>query len=145
MDNFNNTLLGLKPRLKEWIEHFDAGAFAAKDFDTQVMADWWDWFCQETISASKTKKLAPKVKQIAKSPKLDPEKVQVSFKNNCPGWGSLYDNFSISNLEDGCVLWAITPASSQTGMADVWGPENGWAGPLVEGSWADVLEFFGVK
>lgn len=133
--------------LQEWIAQSDAGAFESDDFDTQVKAGWYDWFCKESSLAGKTKKLAPKVKQVARSAKIDPTKTYVFFKNNCPMYGKLYDDFRICDLETRDVIYTIIPRSGHTvkaGQAEVWGRENEFEEPLVVGTWNDVREFFGV-
>ena len=108
---------------------------------------WYDWFCKEASLPNKTKKLVSKLKQIVGSPKLNPEKQYVFFKNNCPVAGSLYDDFRICDIETGDVLYTTTPSRTnhvgQT-FAEVWGKENDFQEPLVCGTWKDVLFFFGV-
>ena len=64
------------------------------------------------------------------------------FKNNC-GW-TLYDDFRICDLDTGDVLYTVTPKDSD-GKATVWGKDNDFAAPLVDGYWVDVKDFFGVK
>lgn len=111
---------------------------------TRAEICWYDWFCQDSSLAGKTRKLAPKIKRIAKSTKFDSEKVYVFFKNNCPFDGPLYDDFRICDIENGDVLFTVTPKSGHTGEAEVWGGENGYIGPLVEGSLKDIYKWFGV-
>lgn len=133
--------------LRQWIENFQAGKYAAADADTQMDAGWYDWFCKDSSLVKKTARLAPKVKQIAKSPKVNIDTMYVFFKNNCPCFGALYDDFRICSIETGDVIYTITPASGYTaksGKADVWGADNEFKEPLVEGSWDDVKRFFGV-
>jgi hypothetical protein len=51
-------------------------------------------------------------------------------------------------METGDLIYTIIPASGhehERGKASVWGAENNFAGPLVEGNWKDVKTFFGVK
>lgn len=131
--------------LETWVENFDKGMYSAKDVNTQCDAGWYDWFCRETSLANKTKELAPKVKMVAKSSKINVKTSYVFFKNNCPCEGSLYDDFRICDMESGDVIYTIVPASgykSDKGISQVWGRENEFAEPLVEGSWKDVKAFF---
>lgn len=65
--------------LKEWKEKFNLGEFENSNFETQVKAGWYDWFCKTTSLRNKTKKLGNIVKKL-----VDSEKVYVWFKNNCP-------------------------------------------------------------
>lgn len=131
-----------------FVTRFLNNEFITNDRKTQIEAGWYDWFCRDTSLAAKTQKLGKKVIQLMNSEKIDVEKNYVFFKNNCPGWGSLYDDFRICDIETGDVLYTITPASGHTsdkGRASVWGKENNFAFPLVEGNWRDVKAFFGVK
>jgi hypothetical protein len=130
-----------------------AARFLRGDFDlntrkTQIEAGWYDWFCRDTSLAAKTQNLGKKVLRLMKSSKIDIEKNYVFFKNNCPMYGSLYDDIRICDLETGDVIYNIVPScghSATKGRAEVWGRENGFKQPLVTGAWRDVKAFFGVK
>lgn len=133
--------------IRQWIADYDAGKFSAPDFETQCDAGWYDWFCRESSLAGKTKKLAPKVKQVAKSAKVNVDTMYVFFKNNCPVYGKLYDDFRICDVATGKVIYTVVPASGfekNKGQAEVWGRENEFSGPLVAGDWKDILKFFEV-
>ena len=131
--------------IREYIQRFDAGEFEAPDFNTQCEAGWYDWFCKESSLRNKTKKLTAKLKQILASPKINQDTMYVWFKNNCPGEGSLYDDFRIADIATGGTIYTIIPASGFTtdkGKSEVWGRENDFDGPLVYGTWKDVKAFF---
>lgn len=133
--------------VREWLENYEAGKYANPDTNTQITAGWYDWFCKDTALAGKTRKLASKVKHIAKSSKINLDTMYVWFKNNCPLYGKLYDDFRFADRETGNVIYTITPScghKTTEGQASVWGRENDFNGPLVEGTWEDVLNFFGV-
>lgn len=133
--------------IRTWIENFDRGMYEAKDVNTQIEAGWYDWFCRDSSLWDKTNTLAPKVKRIAKSPKVNVDTMYVFFKNNCPFNGQLYDDFRICDLESGDVIFTIIPRSghkSAKGRAEVWGRENDFEGPLFMGNWKQVKEWFGV-
>jgi len=128
-----------------WVGKFLKGEFDAKDRDTQCDAGWYDWFCKDTALAGKTDVLGRKLLQILKSKKFDSDKTYVFFKNNCPMNGKLYDDFRICDLETGKVIYTVIPKNGHrvhNGQADVWGRENDFEGPLVQGTWKDVLRFF---
>lgn len=133
--------------LIEWIGRYHMGEFDDPAVETQIYAGWYDWFCSDTSLARKTKALAPKVMKVAKSPKLagKGDKVYVFFKNNCPVYGSLYDDFRICDIETGDVIWTVVPKigfSDRKGQAELWGKENDFKGPIISGTWEDVLAYF---
>jgi hypothetical protein len=133
--------------LRQWAYNFKHGDYIGRSRDRQIEAGWYDWFCRDTSLAGKTAALGPKVLKIMKSPKVNPDTSYVFFKNNCPMWGSLYDDFRICDLKTGDVLYTITPRcghKSSNGRAEVWGRENGFKEPLIVGKWKDVLTFFGI-
>ena len=137
--------------LNEWLVAQFSGDFDSKGRDIQIAAGWFDWFCNDSSLANKTKKLAVKLQQIvtlnsqSPNPKFDPAKCSVMFKNNCPMNGSLYDDFRICDIETGDVLFTITPKcghKSSNGKANLWGHTNKFAEALVNGTWSDVKNYF---
>jgi hypothetical protein len=134
--------------VREWIGNFVTGKYDATDVHTQCDAGWYDWFCKDTSLPGKTRKLGHKVLRVARSKKINPDTMYVWFKNNCPCVGKLYDDFRFADMETGDVIYTITPCDGHDiykGKASVWGRENNFEVPLVEGTWADVLKFFEVK
>ena len=110
-----------------------------------VMCLWYDWFCRETSLKRKGEALLKKLKTIASSNKFDNDKCYVFFKNNCPCVGNLYDDFRICDKETGDVLYCVTPKSGfkrDEGRAQVYGVDNDFKEPLVEGTWRDVKAWF---
>lgn len=106
---------------------------------------WYDWFCKDTSLFNKGYSLLTKLNQINKSKKFDSDKTYVIFKNNCPCVGSLYDDFRICDIESGDVLYCVTPKSGHKcdkGLGNVWGQENDFKEPLIEGSWKDIKNWF---
>ena len=133
--------------VEKFVINFLKGNYEAGDVDTQIDAGWYDWFCRDSSLAGKTKTLGNKVVQLLSSDKIDTENMYVFFKNNCPIYGSLYDDFRFCDIETGDVIYTVTPKSghdNNKGIASVWGRENNFKGPLIEGSWKDVKNFFGV-
>lgn len=133
--------------LAQWVQNFDAGQYDSANVNTQIGAGWYDWFCKDESLVRKLRLLAPKVKKIAKSPKIDPTKTYVWFKNNCPMVGNLYDDFRIADITTNETIYTIVPSSGHTrikGRAEVWGAANNWSSPLVKGTWKDVTNYFGV-
>lgn len=130
--------------IRTFIERFNAGHFESNLRKVQIDAGWYDWFCRDTSLAAKTAALGKKVKQLAGSTKLNLDTMYVFFKNNCPMVGGLYDDFRICDLTTGDVLYTVVPRCTHSGKAEVWGRENNFQGPLVQGTWRDVKAFFGV-
>jgi hypothetical protein len=110
-----------------------------------VMDLWYDWFCRENSLKRKGEALLKKLKVIASSNKFDNDKCYVFFKNNCPCVGNLYDDFRICDKETGDVLYCVVPKSGfkrDEGRAQVYGIDNDFKEPLVEGTWRDVKAWF---
>ena len=97
--------------MKEWVEALDEGKFEAKDIDTQMDAGWKSWFCEEKALPAKTIKLGKIVKYFMNLDIVDPTKVYIFFKNNNPIQGKFHDTLYICSIEQGNVLFAITPHS----------------------------------
>jgi hypothetical protein len=138
--------------IRQWCRNFYNGKYDAKDVDTQIDAGWYDWFCSDKALAAKTQKLGPKVCKISNSRKVDKDKMYVFFKNNALLAGGLYDDFRICSLASERVVYTVVPSTPVkrrekgiSGASEVWGKENSFQGPLVTGTWKDVLDFFGVK
>jgi hypothetical protein len=68
---------------------------------------FWDWFCSEKALKIKSKLLMTKAAKVMEKLKLDPEKHYVSFKNNCPMNGKLFDSFQICTHDESqdVVIW----------------------------------------
>jgi hypothetical protein len=133
--------------LRQWLEAYEQGKFASKDVDTQCEAGWYDWFCSDSALAGRLKALAPKVQRLAKSAKIDIDKVYVFFKNNCPLNGTLYDDFRFCDIETGDVIYTVVPATGfavKQGRAELWGKENDFSKPLVDDCFANIFTYFGV-
>jgi hypothetical protein len=93
--------------------------------------NFYDWFCKDNSLRIRAERLMPKVIRFIKAnPAIDLEKSYVFFKNNCPLAGPTYDDFRICDLETGDVIFTVTPNSSHTGKAEVWGRANSFAEPL---------------
>lgn len=106
---------------------------------------WYDWFCRTSSLENKGKRLLQKLRAISASKKFDNDKTYVFFKNNCPLVGSLYDDFRICDIETGDVIYTVIPKSGfkcDNGKAQVWGSENNFDGPIIEGTWREIKAWF---
>jgi hypothetical protein len=133
--------------VREFIRNYENGDYNSGDMDTMIAAGWYDWFCRDTSLKGKLDRLFPKVKLIAGSKKIDQDRNYVFFKNNCPGTGSLYDDFRFCDMKTGDVIYTVIPASGHKvnkGRAELWGRENRFEKPLIEGTWRDVRAYFEV-
>ena len=126
--------------IQQFISNFNAGMYDSDDYQTQCDAGWYDWFCKQSSLRNKTIHLTKKLKQLCLSEKIDMNKHYVFFKNNCGN--VLYDDFRICCLETGDVQYTVSP--NDHGRATVWGKDNNFDEPLVEGNWKDVKAFFNV-
>ena len=82
--------------------------------------DFYDWFCKDSSLEGRANKLKGLVKKLVAKFNLNPNKVYVFFKNNCPMSGPTYDSFSICDIENGEVLYWATPKSTQSDNAELY-------------------------
>ena len=93
--------------------------------------NFYDWFCKDSSLRNKSWKLMKQVKTFLKhNPQIDLLEHYVFFKNNCPGRGPLYDDFRICNIETGNVVFTVIPKCGHSGLAEIWGRENDFKGPI---------------
>ena len=130
--------------IRQWIENYNSGKYDSQDVKVQCEAGWYDWFCRDESLCGKTKQLAPKVKQLAKSSKVDVDNWYVWFKNNCPVFGSLYDDIRFADIKTGDVIYTIAFVKKYGQTVELWGKENDFKHPLVIGDWEDIKEYFGI-
>lgn len=95
--------------IREFIRRFDNGELESPDVKTQCLV-WYDWFCRDTSLRNKTINLTKRLKSLLPSPLIDQDTMYVFFKNNCPLYGKLYDDFRICDLETGDVIFCIIPS-----------------------------------
>ena len=132
--------------IQEFLVKFENGMYNNSDKATQCNAGWFDWFCNDSSLKNKTYRLVPKIKSLITSSKINIYEDYVFFRNNCPSFGSLYDDFRICDIETGDVKYTITPKDTwEKGQASVYGRDNNFEKALVVGNWNDVKKFFGVK
>ena len=113
--------------------------------DQEVKEMWYDWFCKESSLVNKGRVLLQRLNSIMYSHKIDRKNTYVWFKNNCPLAGHTFDDFRISDIETGEVIYTVVPRSGhevKLGKAEVYGRENHFSEPLVSGTWKDVKRFF---
>jgi hypothetical protein len=137
--------------LKTWLQNYDKEAVAAaksksthEKVSMAINYGFYDWFCKNESLLSRIARMEPKLRRIAKSPKIDTEKNYVFFKNNCPISGGTYDDFRICDIESGDVIFNVVPYEPRKEQAEVWGKENDFEQPLATGTIKDIYTFFGV-
>lgn len=106
---------------------------------------FFDWFCRDSSLKNKAAALLKRVRAISRSKKFDNDKCYLLFKNNCPASGNLFDDFRICDIETGDVIYTVIPSSGfrcNKGNALVYGNENNFRGPILEGTWSEIKAWF---
>jgi hypothetical protein len=110
----------MKTTLAEQLNAFASGRIIDSEGSENDCFNFYDWFCKDSSLERKAKALFPKVKKfIAANPEIDILSTYVFFKNNCPGAGSLYDDFRICNDDE--VIFTVIPKCSHSGQSEIWG------------------------
>ncbi len=129
-----------KHSLKQQLKAFERNEWAG---DLNHCFYFYDWFCKDTSLERKAKSLMPKVKKFIDKMKIDIDNTYVFFKNNCPGYGSLYDDFRICDLKSGDVMYTVAPSlgyKNKKGEAEIWGRENNFKEPIKSAtSWKELI------
>lgn len=132
-----------KITVNKWVGNFINGDYSCNDVGTQCNAGWYDWFCNNSSLARKTKLLGKKVIQLLPSKKIDGHNMYVWFKNNCTCQGN-YDDFRFADIKTGEIFYTIALANNHYSKNQIWGRENNFEQPILTGSWKEVKEFFGI-
>ncbi len=108
-----------------------------------------DWFCKDGVLTNRGETLKNFLIQVAEANKgrFDPAETFVVFKDNYPLWGSRYDDIRICDVKTEDVLFIIIWSSgfdANKGSSLLFSRKNGFDGPLVEGTFDDVLGYFRV-
>lgn len=119
-----------------------------KDFEANPNGDFsdlfYDWFCDKKHLKAKAQKLLKKLRMLVPSTKFGIDNTTVTFKNNCPGSGSLYDSMMISEIGALGGLFTIVPKTEHTSAeatAEVYDCTNDcYVAGIV--TWNDVKKFF---
>jgi hypothetical protein len=106
---------------------------------------FWDWFCQEKALKIKSKLLMTKAEKVMSKLGLDPEKYYVTFKNNCPMNGKLYDSFQICTYDEkgDVVIWCAPSLGykqdeGKAQLVDMRVREGGEDGTITTWSWKEL-------
>ena len=86
---------------------------------------FFDWFCRDKSLKNKMLALKGKVAFLVKSGLIDGDKHYVIFKNNCPGYGELYDDLRVMDNETDDMVCGLAPKlgyemPSQKGKCEFW-------------------------
>jgi len=129
--NFKAQFAAFKANSEEWI---DNGSYF-----------FWDWFCSEKALKIKSKLLMTKADKVISKLGLDPEKHYVTFKNNCPMNGKLYDSFQVCTFDEAgdVVIWCAPCLGykSEEGKAqlvDMRLRKEGEEGTITCNSWKEL-------
>ena len=138
----------MKTTLRQQLEAFDNGIMLDSDgrIDSGCF-NFYDWFCSDKALENKSIKLFKQVKTFIKHhPEINLDTHYVFFKNNCPIVGSLYDDFRICDIEEGNVIFTVTPSrvinsgnqryahSHRQTKSEIWARSNDFKEPIKEAS-----------
>lgn len=123
----------MRTTLKEQFKAFKEGRIIDLNGDENDCFNFYDWFCKYSSLERKSKKLYRAAIKFCKKFNIDLEKHYVFFKNNCPVYGTLYDDFRICDIETDDVIYNVTPKSGHTGLAEIYSRSNGFNEPVAEG------------
>ena len=141
-----------KLTLREWLEAYENNEFTFGNFDTMVKAGWYDWFSDDHMLVPMLDAMAPHVKLIAQSKKVDIDNMCVWFKEICPSSGPTFGMFGIRAIDGDLSkgAWNIVPISDR-GNSELWGtvdpealPKVKGTGPLIEGPMEEIYDYFEV-
>lgn len=140
--------------VRQWLENWKAGKYSQHISPWDIKAHrqaacdagWYDWFCDDKRLFAKTQKLGKLVEQLAKSEKIDLDRMYVWFKNNCPMAGSLYDDIRFADLETHNTAYVVVPKNGFTkdkNKSFVYAESAAYEA-VAEGTWKNVKAYFGV-
>lgn len=124
-----------KVTLRQQLEAFRKGIVLACDGreGDKGCYNFYDWFCKKTSLKSKAETLFPMVERWVKKQNINIDNTYVFFKNNCPVNGPLYDDFRICDIKEENVIFTVIPKCGHSGLAEVWGRQNDFEGPIIKG------------
>ena len=120
----------MKVTLRTQLAAFENGSILDSDGSVDSNCfNFYDWFCRDSSLKNKSVKLFIQLRTFLKNnPDIDLDTHYVFFKNNCPGRGSLYDDFRICNEDH--VVFNVTAKSGHSGKAEIWGRSNDFKEPI---------------
>ncbi len=125
-----------KINLVKQLEAYAQGKYLDSSGAESWCFNFYDWFCKESTLKKKSDTLYKLVKKIVPLLPVDQTKVYVFFKNNCPCFGKLYDDFRVCDVETGDVIFNFVPKSGHNINADapteLWSKLNGFQEPLLK-------------
>jgi hypothetical protein len=117
--------------LKEQLLAFREGKYLNSEGKESWCFNFWDWFCKSKSLKAKADRLFKLTERFVRAMNVDLEKHYVFFKNNCPMFGPLYDDLRICSIDEGKVIWNLTPKSGHSGKAELWGASNDFKEPIA--------------
>jgi len=111
--------------LRQQLDALEKGLILDSDGSQSDCYNFYDWFCKDSSLAGKSWTLFKKVKTFLKhNPQIDIDSHYVFFKNNCPVYGPLYDDFRICNRRTSDIVYTVIPKCGHSGKAEIWGYDD---------------------
>jgi hypothetical protein len=126
--------------LKQQLDGFKNGLYLDSEGNNNECFNFYDWFCKDKSLKNKAYNLFRAADRFVEKFKVDTNTHYVFFKNNCPMRGSLYDSFSICDIDSGDVMYWVTPKSGHTGLAEICIRDRGFDKPLTGGTLSEIYK-----
>lgn len=86
---------------------YQEGAFSSPDYDTQVLAGWYEWECSLDELLEKTKRFAKPILMLKNSERINLDSMFIWFTTNITEDYPPHDDFKICDIETGVILYQV--------------------------------------
>ena len=126
----------MRVSINDQFHAFAEGRYMNSEGHASWCFNFYDWFCEDAKLEEKADTLYPAMMRFCRKMGLDTSRYFCFFKNNCPTFDNLYDDFRICDRETGDVVFTVIPDRVHHNghkRASIWGIYNGFDGPIAQG------------